>query len=135
MCTHRAGYSDQHAWSPIVTKTSTWHNSGAVCAINDFNKLLDQAIKESITEMLGGNVLTALYASLEKFHNITSDMLADRIDVMYSILEDLFGDKSARIIGKRVARRFYEKLNLPFEEKNEFSLLNYVEAARKQIAD
>ncbi len=48
--------------------------------------------------MLGSNVLTALYASLEKFHNITSDMLANRIDVMYSILEGLFGDKNARIM-------------------------------------
>jgi hypothetical protein len=101
----------------------------------DFNKVLDQAIKESITEMLGSNVLTALYSSLEKFHNITSDMIANRIDVMYSILADLFGDKSARIIGKHIALRLYDKLNLPFEEKIEFSLLNYVEAARKQIAE
>ena len=83
--------------------------------------------------MLGSNVLTALYVSLEKFHDITSDTLADRSDVMYSILMDLFGDKSARIIGKRIARRFYQKLNLPFEEKIDFSLLNYVEAAREQI--
>src|SRR5208282_4203210 len=101
----------------------------------DFNRVLDQAIKESITEMLGSNVLTALYASLEKFHNITSNMLANRIDVMYSILEGLFGDKNARIIGKRIAPRLYDKLDLPFEEKMGFSLLNYVEAARKQIAE
>jgi len=101
----------------------------------DFNQVLDQAVKESITEMLGSNVLTALYASLEKFHNITSDILANRIDVMCSILEYLFGNKSARIIGRRIACRLYDKLNLPFEEKMEFSLLNYVEAARKQVAD
>ena len=54
---------------------------------------------------------------------------------MYLILEGLFGDKNARIIGKRIARRLYDKLDLPFEEKMGFSLLNYVEAARKQIAE
>ena len=99
----------------------------------EFNELFCQAVDESISEMLGVNVLPSLYAALEKRHAVTRDELPYRLETMYSVLENVFGFKGSRIIEKHIVRKFYHNLGLPFDTVDGYTLKDYVEAARKKI--
>jgi len=101
--------------------------------LQEFNELFCQAIDESISEILGANVLAALYAFLEKQHAVSRDELPYRLETMYAVLENVFGFRGSRIIEKHIIRKFYHNLNLPFSTVDGYTLKDYVEAARKKI--
>jgi len=52
---------------------------------------------------------------------------------MHQALEFVFGTKGAHTIEKRIIRRFYNTLELPFTNVVGYNLEDYVEAARKRI--
>jgi len=99
----------------------------------EFNELFCQAVDESISEILGANVLPSLYAALEKQYTVTRDELPYRLETMYSVLESVFGFRGSRIIEKHIVRKFYHTLGLPFDTVDGYILKDYVEAARKKI--
>jgi len=101
--------------------------------LQEFNELFCQAVDESISEILGANVLPSLYAALEKQYAVTRDELPYRLETMYSILENVFGFRGSRIIEKHIVRKFYHKLGLSFGIVDGYTLKDYVEAARKKI--
>lgn len=100
--------------------------------MQEFNELLCQALDDSISELLGQNVLPSLYAALEKHYSISRDELPYRLETIYSILENVFGVRGSRTIEKHVARRFYKKLDLPFSEVDGYTLKDYVEAVKEK---
>jgi len=101
--------------------------------LREFNELFCQAADESISEILGANVLASLYAFLEKQHAVSRDELPYRLETMYVVLESVFGFRGSRTIEKHIVRKFYHNLNLPFSTVDGYTLKDYVEAARKKI--
>ena len=100
--------------------------------LEHFHVLLLESIDETITALLGKGVLDSLYLHLERFCAITKDELPNRLEVFLSILEKTFGS-SGKTIGKAIAKRFYSKLQLEFDEKANHSLLEYVEEAKRKL--
>ena len=101
--------------------------------LQEFNELFCQAVDESISEILGANVLPSLYDALEKQHSITRDELPYRLETVYAVLENVIGIRSSRIIENHIIRKFYHTLDLPFDTVDGYTLKDYVEAARKKI--
>ena len=101
--------------------------------LQEFNELFCRAVDESISEILGANVRSSLYAALEKQYAVTRDELPYRLETMYAVLENVFGFRSSRIIENHIIRKFYHNLNLPFDTVDGYTLKDYVEAARKKI--
>ncbi|HKM77596.1 MAG TPA: hypothetical protein VJZ03_00845 [Candidatus Bathyarchaeia archaeon] len=99
----------------------------------EFNKLFCQAIDQSISEMIGSSGLSSLYSALENYYSITRDELPYRLETVYSVLESVFGIKVTHTIEKRIVRRFYDTLDIPFTKIVGYTLQDYVEAVRKRI--
>lgn len=98
----------------------------------DFNERLVESIDETITALLSKGVLDSLYLHLERCFAITKDELPYRLETFFSILEKTFGS-SEKTIGKAIAKRFYFKLRLEFDEKANHNLREYVEEAKRKL--
>jgi hypothetical protein len=98
----------------------------------EFNDALLESIDEAMTALLGKGVLDSLYLHLDRFCAITKDELPNRLEAFFSILEKTLGS-SGKTIGKAIAKRFYSKLQLEFDEKANHSLLEYVEEAKRKL--
>lgn len=100
---------------------------------HDFNAFFSESIVEVMTELLGSQVLEALLNALETFHGIHRDEIPYRLDTAYTVLEQTFGVASARTIGMRTVKRFYTKLNIPFTDQPDYSVVDYVNLAKKKL--
>jgi len=84
----------------------------------DFNETLCSAIDETI----------------EDRYAITRDELAYRTDTLFQVLETTFGLRGAKNVGNRIAQKLYRKLELPFHDRERYTLLDYVEDAKEMLA-
>ena len=100
----------------------------------DFNATLCSAIDETVVEVLGDGVLVALYSVLEHRYAITRDELAYRTDTLFQVLETTFGLRGAKTVGSRIAQKLYRKLELPFHDRESYTLVDYVEDAKEMLA-
>lgn len=100
----------------------------------EFYSVFMDATDETITELLGPVVLSALYAKLANRYDVTRDELPFRMDTAIELLENVFGVKGARTIGRSIVRRFYRKLNVEFREEHDHSLDVYLKIAQRELA-
>ena len=98
-----------------------------------FNELLSESIEEAVKEVLSSQVLEALYNNLEQQHAITRDELPYRLPTLYHVLEQTFGLRGAKSIGKVAAKKFYARMNLEFIDKQEYTLYEYLEEAKQKV--
>lgn len=94
---------------------------------------MGESINQTIAAILGESVLGALYAHLQKFHDITPAEIPYRLDTLSSALEKTFGT-SFNTIEKAAAKRLYSNLGLEFEERPGHRLIDYVESAKVTYA-
>jgi hypothetical protein len=100
----------------------------------EFNEVMAEAIDESIRELFSQQVLETLYNVLSARYNVTRDEVPYRLDTAYKILSDVFGARGAQTIGKAIIRRLYSKLNLAFKETPGLTLTDYIDLAKKKLA-
>lgn len=100
----------------------------------EFYSVFAEAADEIITEVLGATVLNSLYSTLANNYDITRDELPYRLDTASSILENVFGVKGARTIGRSIIRRFYSKLDVEFKEDHDHPLEVYMKIAKRELA-
>ena len=98
----------------------------------NFNSLLVECIHETILSLLSLQVAEALYAHLEDHYSIGRDEIPYRLETLLSTFEKIFGP-SGRIVGKAIAKRFYSRLGLKFEEATTKTLVEYVEQAKMML--
>jgi hypothetical protein len=98
----------------------------------DFNAILIESIDETIAQLLSPMVAERLFEQLEKAHSIKKDEVPSRLDKLLLALENAFGSKSAQVIGKAIARRFYSRLGLEFSNDPQKTLITYIENAKIQ---
>jgi hypothetical protein len=99
----------------------------------EFNDVLVESIDETITALLGREVVDALYAHLQTFHFIARDEVPYRLDTLFAILEKIFGVRSSQTITRAIARKFYLKLGLEFTGNPSHTLLEYVDEAKMKL--
>jgi len=96
--------------------------------------LLSSAIGDTLREFLGVGRRDKLYHDLRARYDITREELPYRSETLYHAIEADFDIIGANTLGPTIARKFYAKLGLPFHEHDAYTLNDYVEAAKKQIA-
>jgi hypothetical protein len=100
----------------------------------DFNDEVKQAIDGAIFGIVGQEVLRALHKHLREKYDVTPDEIPYRLDTLFGVLEDTFGVKGAKTLGNAIARRLYFRYNLQFGETEGYRLQDYVEQAKRQLA-
>ena len=96
----------------------------------EFNDLLLGSIDETLTSMLSGAVVDALYDYLQRVHYISRGEVPYQLDLLSTTLEKIFG-ASAQPMTNAIARKFYVKLGLEFNPNG--TLLEYVNGAKMKL--
>ena len=100
----------------------------------DFNDAMTDAIDDCIRELFSPQVLEQLHNILLERYDVTRNELPYRLETVYKILTNVFGMRGADTIGRMIVRRLYQKLGLQFDESPGLSLMDYVEIAKKKLA-
>jgi hypothetical protein len=104
-----------------------------LATIEDFNGVLCSSIDQAISDAFSIKVLDSLYLYLHDKHALSRDEVPYRLEAFLAVLEKLFGAAGSQTIGTLVARILYAHLNLRFEKKPSFTLLDYVSEAKQLI--
>ena len=94
---------------------------------------MKRAIDGTILGIVGEDVLRSLYKHLSDRYDISPDELPYRLDTLFEAVEDTFGVRGARTLGKAIARRFYFDHGLHFVETEGDTLQDYLEQAKRQL--
>ncbi len=100
----------------------------------EFNDEVKLAIDNAIYTLLGQQVLRAVYDHLRERYDVTGDELPYRLDTLFETLEATFGLKGALTLGRVIARCVYARMGLRFIELPNYTLQDYLERAKQQLA-
>jgi len=75
-----------------------------------------------------------VYVILRVKYGVSRDELAYRLDSLYEILGNTFPIRTAGILGTHIALRFYMRLGMTFHEHEGYTLLDYVQTAKSELA-
>jgi len=98
---------------------------------DNLRKILLEAIEESLSS-LGDSPKQAIFFHLEKSFKIKKDSIPANLTEFAKALEKVFGP-GAFYLEKLIVKRLYEKLELEFEESEEWNLLEYVNNVKKRL--
>ena len=101
----------------------------------DLNVVLIESIRETIAQLLSPKVAETLFEHLEKVYSIRKDEVPSRLDMLLLTLKTTFGSSSAQVIGKAIARRLFDKLDLTFINNPNLTVLEYVEEAKMKVRE
>jgi hypothetical protein len=105
-----------------------------VHSTKEFNDEVKLAIDGTVFSIVGQKVLGSLYNHLENRYGITPDEVPYRLDSLFETLEQTFGVKGARTLSRSIARRVYFRFNLPFVEREDYRLEDYLQQAKKDLS-
>ena len=94
-----------------------------------FNETIFEAVNEGLLA-LGESVRHAIYYYIAKIYQIKCEEIPDRIAEFHEALRGLFG-AGAEALERLIAKKLYEKLDLSFEEHENWTFVEYVENAKK----
>ena len=96
---------------------------------NRFALIVLQAVDRGFL-ILGETVREATYYHLEKGQQIKREEIPERLEAFHEALEGLLGE-GGKIVERLIAKALYDSLGLNFEERQDCTLLDYVNHARK----
>jgi len=99
-----------------------------------FNETLCSTIDDTIAELLGRGVLESVYVILRVKYGVNRDELPYRLDSLYEILGNAFPILTVGTLGTHIALRFYTRLGMTFHEHEGYTLLDYVQTAKSELA-
>jgi len=98
----------------------------------DFDRLLAEAVDESLSDLLGETVRKAIYLHFERQYSLPRNQIPNRLDDFCNALQNTFGS-STPTVGKTIAKRLYAKLGLEFVEKVKYGFADYVREAGTRL--
>jgi hypothetical protein len=98
-----------------------------------FSQVLLGSVDDGLL-VLGERARYALYYHIEKSYLVKREQIPDRIAEFHEALEKIFHD-GCRVVEKLIARSLYQKLALSFEEHKEWTLVDYVNAAKDHASN
>lgn len=107
---------------------------GRVIQESEFNSLLLDSVGEALTDVLGTKFTDRFFALLETELQISKPEIPNRLDNFTSVLSTVFGSRAALVMGRAIAKRFYTRLEIPFVEKDSYTLLNYGTEAKSIVS-
>jgi len=97
-------------------------------SLQKYRQAILEAVDDGLSILGDEPVKRAFYFQLEKRAKMTRKEIPNNLDVFHEVLVDMFY-QGAIILERRMAREFYEMLNLQFEGNNGWSLYDYVKNA------
>ena len=92
------------------------------------------SIDETIRELFSPRVLEEFHGVMSGKYDVSRDELPYRLETAYKVLTNVFGMKGAETISRMITRRLYRRLDLEFDGAVGLTLLDYVEIAKKKLA-
>ena len=99
-----------------------------------FARLLQSAVEEVITGILGQKVRERLYLHLGEQYRIAPEELPNRLDILREVLERALGTIASATIERAIARNLYGKLGIQFHASRGCELPYYVAKAKTWLA-
>ena len=100
----------------------------------DFNDLLVESVKETISEVLGAKVTPAFWYHYQAHLGVTQDEMPYRLDTLFSALTGVFG-VGGETLGRRIVQKLYAKAGVPLEYTPNRSFADYVEELKDSLAN
>ena len=97
----------------------------------NFEKNLLEAVDCGLLS-LGENPRKAIYFHLKRSFQLQRESIPKETDAFSRSLNTIFGP-GAEIIEKYILKELYQRLELSFEEKEGFTFVDYVRAAKKLV--
>jgi hypothetical protein len=82
--------------------------------------------------VLGESVRQSIYHHIERKCEVKRDQIHERIEDFHRALERIFG-AGTRVVERLIAKNLYSRLNLNFEEHEDWTLVDYVNHAKKEF--
>jgi len=84
--------------------------------------------------VLGQSCKHAMYYHVMRRCGVTRELIHEQIESFQRALNDLFG-AGAKVITRLIAKKLYNKLGFDFKGHEDWTLVNYVDHAKKLLAD
>jgi len=94
-----------------------------------FREILLQAIDDALL-VPGEIVRAAIYDRIEKNCQISREEIPEKLELFHQALQQLLG-VAAKVMEKLIVKNLYRRLNLNFNEHENWTLLDYVDHAEK----
>jgi len=95
----------------------------------DFDKTLLEAVDHALLA-LGESPRKAIYYHLDKRFKLPREDIPEDTEKFTQALSTIFGP-GADVIAKLVVKNLYSKLNMNFEDKTGFEIVDYISLARE----
>ncbi len=98
----------------------------------EIDRMLVEALNESLATILGEIPKKTVYDILKKKHAIAVNRIPERLNEFTTVLETLFGVMASKVIVRIVVKRLYLKLGLTYVERPDWRLADYVNEAKSR---
>jgi hypothetical protein len=78
----------------------------------------------------GEIVRAVIYQRIEERYHVRREEIPDKLDAFYAALKELLGG-SADLIKRLITKNFYERLDLKFTQREDWTLADYVRNVRR----
>ena len=95
----------------------------------EFRQTLLEAVDHGLM-VLGERVRQAIYDRIEKSHGLKREDVHEKLYVFHDALTNALG-ASAKPVERLIAKNLYQKLGLNFTPRDNWTIVNYVEHAKK----
>jgi len=98
---------------------------------------LKEALLHAIDDGLavpGEIVRTAIYDRIERSYQLRREEIPDHLETFHKAFQDLLG-ASAKVMEKIIAKNLYGRLKLSFTEHDGWTLVDYVNHAKRSEAN
>jgi hypothetical protein len=99
----------------------------------DFNELLVESVKETISEVLGARVTPAFWYHYQAHLGVTQEEMPYRLDTLFSALKGMFG-VGGETLGRRIVKKLYAKAEVALDYTPDRPLTEYVEELKEFLA-
>lgn len=96
----------------------------------------DKAVLEAVDEallVLGEGVRDAVYYHIQRNYQLRREEIPERLEAFHEVLLSLFGG-GANVIEKLIVNKLYNRLDLGFEEHENWTIVDYVNYAKKSTS-
>jgi len=99
----------------------------------EFRRILLEAVDYGLM-VLGEIVRQTIYGRIEKDHGLKRADIPEQLDAFHTALGSVLG-VSAKTVERLIAKNLYQRLNLNFTPRPEWTLVDYVNHAKEAKRD
>jgi hypothetical protein len=100
----------------------------------ELREVLVEAVDQGL--MVPGEIVrTAIYERLERSYQIKREQIPDKVETFHSALQQLLGTGASKVTEKLIAKNLCNRLGLNFPQHDGWTLVDYVNHAKRSGAN